>query len=106
MAALAFALVVILFLCCWAHIVDGLLHHDRVAAHVLSVPLPRSAEVVITISETDESITLGFCGPLVPDYPCFLHRWIWRKGFEERFIGDFTGKIADEDAEMCRIPFE
>jgi len=75
------------------------------ASHILSILLPCSPEVIVTIGEADEPVTLGFRGPLISDDPGLLYRRVLRECLEQRFVCDFAGEIPYEDPEMGRIPF-
>lgn len=73
---------------------------------ILPLHLPRCRKELLAVAETNEPIPLALRRPLVADHAGLLDRWPPGEGFVERFIGDFARKIADEEAEMRRVPFQ
>jgi len=73
---------------------------------ILSLHVLRSLEIVISVAETDESISFALRRALVPNHARFLHTGVFGKSFEQGVVRDFACKIANEQPEVRRIPFE
>ena len=74
--------------------------------NILPLHIPRGTEIFISVRETHKTIPLTLRRSLISNYPRFLYGRKLGEGFKEGLVRNFAREIADEEAEMRRIPFE
>ena len=95
----------LLFHICGSDVCNRLLYRDWVTSNVFACHISCGVEIIVPIRKADESVAFGFRGPLVANDARFLDGRVLREGLEEGVVGRLAREIADEDAEMGRVPF-
>lgn len=79
---------------------------NRVTPNVLALHIPRRLEEIISVAETHEAVALALGRACIPNHASLLHAAPPGEGFVQGLVGDFSREIADEEAEVRRVPFE
>ena len=78
----------------------------RVTPDVFTLHLLGRLKVLVTIAETDESVSSALGRPFVSNDPGLLDGGIAGEGLEEGVVRHLAGQVSHEQAKMSRVPFE
>lgn len=104
-ASLAPVLILLVLYSCGPHLGGSSLQQNRMTANVFALHLPSRLEIIVSVTEAHKSIPFGFGGALIPDDACLLDGRVLGERFQKGVVCDFASEVADEYAEVRRVPF-